>query len=97
LWQRNVSRGTVGKAPLGSLPVIGTPFSVVCIDLIGPLSPPSDRNRWILTICAHDFLNVNHSETYHPVVWQKPCWECSVVWAYQTEFIQIEDLSSHQR
>jgi len=50
LCQRNVSKGTVGKAPLGSLPVIGTPFSVVCIDLIGPLSPPSDGNRWILTI-----------------------------------------------
>jgi len=50
LCQRNVSKGTVGKAPLGSLPVIGTPFSVICIDLIGPLSPPSDGNRWILTI-----------------------------------------------
>ena len=50
LCQRNVSKGTVGKAPLGSLPVIGTPFSVVCIDLIGPLSPPSAGNRWILTI-----------------------------------------------
>jgi len=50
LCQRNVSKGTVGKAPLGSLPVIGTPFSVVCIDFIGPLSPPSDGNRWILTI-----------------------------------------------
>jgi len=48
--QRNVSKGTAGKAPLGSLPVIGTPFSVVCIDLTGPLSPPSDGNRWILTI-----------------------------------------------
>jgi len=46
LCQRNVSKGTVGKAPLGSLPVIGTPFSVICIDLIGPLSPPSDGNRY---------------------------------------------------
>jgi len=50
LCQRNVSKGTVGKAPLGSLPAIGTPFSVICIDFIGPLSPPPDRNRWILTI-----------------------------------------------
>jgi len=49
LCQRNVSKGTVGKAPLGLLPAIGTPFSVVCIDLTGPLSPPSDSNRWILT------------------------------------------------
>ena len=30
------------------LPVIGTPFS--CIDFIGPLTPPCDANRWILTI-----------------------------------------------
>jgi len=35
---------------LGALPVIGTPFSVVCIDLIGPLSPSSDGHGWILTI-----------------------------------------------
>jgi len=49
LCQRNVSKGTVGKAPLGLLPAISTPFSVVCIDLTGPLSPPSDSNRWILT------------------------------------------------
>jgi len=47
LCQRNISKGTVRKAPLGLLPVIGTPFSVVCIDLIRPLSPPSDDNRWI--------------------------------------------------
>jgi len=26
------------------------PFSDICVDLIGPLSPPSDGNRWILTI-----------------------------------------------
>jgi len=99
LCRRNVSKGTVGKAPLGSLPVIGTPFSVVCVDLIGSLSPPSDitRGSQQLLICAHDFLNVYQSETYHPVVWQKPCWKCSIVWAYQTEFIQIEDLSSCQR
>jgi len=45
-----VSKGTVGKAPLGLLAVISTPLSVVCIDLIGPLIPPSDGNRWILTI-----------------------------------------------
>ena len=38
------------KALLGKMPVIGTPFSVVCIDLIKPFSPPSDGNRWILTI-----------------------------------------------
>jgi len=99
LCQRNVSKGTVGKAPLGSLPVIGTPFSVVCIDLIGPLSPPSDGHRWILTIidmCTRfpeciPLRDISSSSV------AEPCWECSVMWAYQTEFIRIEDLSSHQR
>ena len=83
LCQRNVSKGTVGKAPLGSLPIIGTPFSVVCIDLIWPLSPPSDGNRWILTItnmCTR-FPECIPLRDYHPLVWQKPCWECSVMWA----------------
>jgi transposase InsO family protein len=48
--QRSVSKGSVGKAPMGKLPLIGIPFSVVCVDLIGPLSPPSDGNQYILTI-----------------------------------------------
>ena len=99
LCQRNVSKGTVGKAPLGSLPVTGTPFSVVCVDLIGPLSPQSDGNRWILTIidmCPR-FPECIPLRDISSVVWQKPCWECSVVWDYQTEFIRIEALSSRQR
>jgi len=45
LCQRNVSKGTVPKAPLGKLPLIGTPFSVMCVDIIGPLSPPSEGHR----------------------------------------------------
>jgi len=49
LCQRNVSKGTVPKAPMGKLPLIGTPFSILCVDLIGPISPPSDGYRYILT------------------------------------------------
>jgi len=49
LCQRNVSKGTVAKAPLAKLPLIGTPFTVMCVDIIGPLSPPSDGHRYILT------------------------------------------------
>ena len=47
-------KGRNGKAPLGTMPIIKTPFSRVAIDLIGPL-PASDRgNRWVLTLedCA---------------------------------------------
>jgi len=38
------------ESGLGKLPFIGTPFSVMCVDIIGPLSPPSDGHRYILTI-----------------------------------------------
>jgi len=46
----NVSKGTIGKAPMGKLPLVGTPFSTVCVDIIGLLSPPSDGYRYILTL-----------------------------------------------
>ena len=35
---------------MGKLPLVGTPFSTVCVDIIGPLSPPSDGYRYILTL-----------------------------------------------
>ena len=51
LSQRNVSTGTVPKAPMGKLPLISTPFSKICVDtsIIGPISPPSDGYRYTLT------------------------------------------------
>ena len=49
LCQRNVSRGTVSKAPLGKLPLVETPFSVICVDIVGPISPPSEGFQYILT------------------------------------------------
>jgi len=49
LCQRNVSKGTVSKAPLGRLPLVKTPFSVVCVDIVGPISPPLEGFQYILT------------------------------------------------
>jgi len=49
LCQRNVSKGTVTKVPMGKLPLVGTPFSTICVDIIGPISPPSEGYRYILT------------------------------------------------
>ena len=49
LCQRNVSKGTVAKAPMGKLPLISTPFKMICIDIVGPISPPSEGYRYILT------------------------------------------------
>ena len=49
--QRNISKGQVKRAPLGKLPLIGVPFDTVCIDIIGAISPASERgHRYILTL-----------------------------------------------
>ncbi|KAM7304079.1 uncharacterized protein ISCGN_013979 [Ixodes scapularis] len=49
--QRTVPKGKVGKAPLGSMPIIDTLFQRVAIDIIGPIVPiASSGNRYILTM-----------------------------------------------
>jgi hypothetical protein len=51
MCQRTVSRGRVQKIPLGNMPLIDTPFKRVGIDLVGPITPMSDRGfRYILTV-----------------------------------------------
>jgi len=49
LCQRNVSKSTVAKVPMGKLLLVGTPFSMICVDIIGPIRPPSDGYRYIFT------------------------------------------------
>jgi len=34
---------------MGKLPLVETPFSMICVDIIGPVSPPSEGYRYILT------------------------------------------------
>ena len=49
--QRTIPNGKVVKAPLGSMPIIKTPFHRVAVDLVGPIVPKSDKgNRYILTL-----------------------------------------------
>ncbi|XP_042144991.1 uncharacterized protein LOC121835113 [Ixodes scapularis] len=49
--QRTVPKGRVGKAPLGTMPTIDTPFKRVAVDIIGPIRPTaSSGNRYILTM-----------------------------------------------
>ncbi|XP_060070207.1 uncharacterized protein LOC132550192 [Ylistrum balloti] len=51
ICQRTFPKGRVPKAPLGSMPLIDTPFKRVAVDLVGPLDPPTQRkNRYILTV-----------------------------------------------
>ena len=49
--QRTVPRGRITKVPLGSMPLIDTPFERIAVDIVGPIHPMSNnRNRYILTI-----------------------------------------------
>lgn len=52
--QRTIDKGKVVKVPLGTMPVIETPFSRMGMDLVGPIFPMSDRgHRYIL--CMVDY------------------------------------------
>ena len=49
--QRTVKRGSVKKVPLGSMPLIDTPFKRVAVDIVGPIAPPSEAGHpYILTL-----------------------------------------------
>jgi hypothetical protein len=51
ICQKTVARGKVQPVPLATMPRISTPFERVAIDLVGPLSPPSEGgHRYILTL-----------------------------------------------
>ena len=43
ICQRTIAKGRNTRAPLGSMPVIHTPFQRVAIDLVGPLEPRTDN------------------------------------------------------
>ena len=49
--QRTVKRGSGKKAPLGSMPLIDTPFKRVAVGIVGPIAPPSEvGHQYILTL-----------------------------------------------
>ena len=50
MCQRNVSKGSMGRAHLGQMPLVETPYSMICVDLVRPLSPPSEGHRFMLTV-----------------------------------------------
>lgn len=51
ICQKTTPKGRTTKAPLGQVPIIDTPFQRVAVDLVGPISPPSERgNRYLLTM-----------------------------------------------
>ena len=49
--QRTVKKGNVKKIPLGSMPLIDTPFKRVSVDIIGLIAPLSGAgHQYILTL-----------------------------------------------
>ncbi|KAJ8044409.1 hypothetical protein HOLleu_07148 [Holothuria leucospilota] len=51
ICQRTTPKGRVMKLPLGSMPLIETPFQRIAVDIVGPIHPKTDAgNRYILTV-----------------------------------------------
>ena len=51
LCQKTVDKGTVARAPLAEMPLIDTPFKRAAVDLVGQITPASERgHRYILTL-----------------------------------------------
>lgn len=49
--QSAMGKQGVSKAPLGHLPLVEEPFSMVCVDIIGPVQPRTNAgNKYILTL-----------------------------------------------
>ena len=49
--QKTTAKGFVPRVPLGDMPLIDMPFRRVAVDLVGPISPPSEKgHRYILTL-----------------------------------------------
>ena len=45
------AKGSVPRVPLGDMPLINMPFKRVAVDLVGPISPASEKgHRYILTL-----------------------------------------------
>ena len=51
ICQRTIQKGKIPRAPLRSMPIIGTPFKRIALDLIGPITPEThEGHRYILTV-----------------------------------------------
>ena len=80
---------------MGKLPLVGVPFSMVSIDFIGPLSPPSDGHRYILIVidqCTRFPEAVALKDIDTPTVAEAPLGTFAML-ACHIESIQITDLS----
>ena len=54
ICQRTIPKGRNVNEPLGDIPIIGTAFEKVAIDLVGPLVMTDRKHWWILTMIDFD-------------------------------------------
>ena len=60
--QKTIAKGFVPRVPLGDMPLIDMLFGKVAVNLVGPISPPSEKgHRYILTL-------VNYATRYPEAV-----------------------------
>ena len=51
ICQKTIQKGRVVKAPLEKMPLVDAPFKHVAVDLVGLISPPSEKgHQYILTL-----------------------------------------------
>ena len=51
VYQKTTAKGFVSRVPLGDMPLIDMPFGRVAMNLVGPISPPSEKgHQYILTL-----------------------------------------------
>ncbi|KAL8590391.1 hypothetical protein ACOMHN_011605 [Nucella lapillus] len=78
--QRTTSKGCNTRVPLGSVPLVDTPFQKVGVDLVGPIVPASTRgHRYILVMVDYATrypeavpLKAIDSATVAEALWQIP-------------------------
>ena len=52
--QKTTAKGSVPRVPLGDMPFMDMTFRRVAVNLVGPISPPSEKgHRYILTLVDH--------------------------------------------
>lgn len=81
--QKTTPKGRISKAPLQTMPTIGTPFKRVTVDIVGPITPLSRAgNRYMLTL-------VDFATRYPDAVALKPTETEQIAEALQQMFSRV--------
>lgn len=51
ICQKTTPKGRIHPVPLAPMPLISKPFERIAIDLVGPISPPSEENHTYILTC----------------------------------------------